>query len=439
MDRLQHASRSLAGSAAAQAEGLLRALTAHTAVGVFVSDRAGACLFVNDRWCELTGLAVEQALGDGWSTALHPDDRERVTGAWAEAADREADSVAEYRFLRPDGSVAWIKGYASAFRHEGGELAGWIGSCVDLTAEKLAERALAREQETFRAAFEDAPLGMALVSPDGAFLRVNRSICALLGYERDELLARCFQELTHPADLEADVEQVARLLRGEVAAYKLEKRYIRKDGSVAWGGLSVSLIRDPAGAPMHFVAHVEDIGDRKHAERRLRHAADRDSLTGLLNRRRFFEELGIRLDRLAVGGSDAALVLVDVDRFKDVNDTHGHGVGDRALVAVAGVLRRSVLAGDLVARIGGDEFAVLASTPTADARRRLADDLVAAVRCCELVEDGRVVHLTASAGLAPLAGGMDAVEVIEAADAALYRAKRGGRDRSARAQLGRAA
>jgi diguanylate cyclase (GGDEF)-like protein len=103
------------------------------------------------------------------------------------------------------------------------------------------------------------------------------------------------------------------------------------------------------------------------------------------------------------------------------------------------VLRRSVLAGDLVARIGGDEFAVLASTPTADARRRLADDLVAAVRCCELVEDGRVVHLTASAGLAPLAGGMDAVEVIEAADAALYRAKRGGRDRSARAQLGRAA
>jgi PAS domain S-box-containing protein len=98
----------------ALAPDLLKALTAHTPVGVFVSGRDGACVYVNDRWCELTGLSFDAALGDGWSSALHPDDRDRVAAEWEAASAQERDSVIEYRFVRPDGSVCWVKGYASA-------------------------------------------------------------------------------------------------------------------------------------------------------------------------------------------------------------------------------------------------------------------------------------------------------------------------------------
>ena len=413
------------------ADELLRALTAHTPVGVFVSGADGACTFVNERWCELAGLSFEEALGDGWTRALHPDDRERVGHEWAIAAAGKRDSVIEYRFLRPDGSVSWIRGYATAYRRDGG-FAGWIGSCLDLTAEKVSRQALERERKTLGAAFDEAPTGMALVSPDGRFLRVNRALCTFLGYPAPALLGRTFQELTFPADLDSDLEQVERLLAGEIEAYRMEKRYVRADGARVWAGLSVSLVRDEQGAPVYFVSHVENIHDRKLTEQRLRREADNDPLTGLYNRRRFLDELESCLKRLSLDGGEANLILLDVDRFKRVNDTHGHGVGDRALTAVADALRHRLRATDVIARLGGDEFAVLAVGPTSAAsRRRLADDILESIRRCDVNDDDGRVRLTASAGLVPLGQGDDVATALEAADEALYAAKRAGRDQVA--------
>ena len=174
---------------------------------------------------------------------------------------------------------------------------GWVGTCLDLTDRKEAEQAILHESERFRAAFDDAPIGMALVAPDGTFLRVNQSLSAILGYSEADLLQRSFQELTHPDDLELDLEHAARVLAGELRTYQLEKRYRRADNEIVWAKLSVSLVRTSDGAPLYFVSQIEDITAQKEAERVLQHLADHDSLTGLLNRRRFYEELHLHLEQ----------------------------------------------------------------------------------------------------------------------------------------------
>jgi diguanylate cyclase (GGDEF)-like protein/PAS domain S-box-containing protein len=129
------------------AEDILRALTSNTPYGIFRSNAAGGCEFVNDRWCELTGLRREQAMGDGWAQSIHPEDRDRVAAEWAEASRRGRDSIVEYRFVRSDGSICWIEGFATPLRDARGTVVGWIGTCLDLTARKATEAALLSASE----------------------------------------------------------------------------------------------------------------------------------------------------------------------------------------------------------------------------------------------------------------------------------------------------
>ena len=244
---------------------LLKALTAHTPVGVFVSDHDGTCVYVNERWSELTGVSFAEALGDGWSLTLHPEDRERVAAEWADAAIAGRGSVVEYRFLLKDGSVTWVKGYASAVYGSEG-LVGWVRSLLDVTEYRTAMQALSNEQETAPAAFDDAPGAMALVSPSGRFLRVNSALCQVVGYDEPALLGLGFQDITHPDDTDA------RPRAGGAAARRRDP--VRSAGEAVhhpiagshWAAISVSLIRGQQNEPLHFVVHVEDI--HEHQARR---------------------------------------------------------------------------------------------------------------------------------------------------------------------------
>ncbi len=416
------------------AEGLLKGLLSHTPTGVFMSDANGECRFVNGRWSELTGLTFEEALGDGWVAALHPDDRERVAREWQEAAGEQRDSVVSYRFRRPDGSVVWIEGYASALLNAQGELVGWVGSCLDVTGHQQAERALLQERELFGVAFEGAPIGMALVTPGGRFLRTNSALCNSLGYSEAELRDRSVRDVTHPGDSEADADGYSQLVRGEIDSYRCDKRYLRRDGSVFWGALSVALIRDEHGRPLHFVAQVKDIQERKLAEEELRSQAEHDSLTGLLNRRSLERELELCQRRLARRFEGVSMILIDVDHFKDINDTLGHQAGDEALVQVARVLEHRLRESDVLARLGGDEFAVLARS---NAPERLANELLNAVRASRIAVDSQQNHLTVSAGIVGLRADLDPSALFAAVDQALYQAKNTGRDRAIHAEATR--
>jgi diguanylate cyclase (GGDEF)-like protein/PAS domain S-box-containing protein len=139
----------------------------------------------------------------------------------------------------------------------------------------MGDAALREAEERFRLAFDNAPIGMALVAPDGRWLRVNRTLCEIVGFSEDELLAKTFQDVTHPEDLSADLDLVNQMLAGEIRTYSMEKRYCHASGGAVWINLSVSLVRDEGDAPLYFIAQLEDITARKANEEALRHSEQR--------------------------------------------------------------------------------------------------------------------------------------------------------------------
>ena len=297
-----------------------------------------------------------------------------------------------------------------------------------------AYRGLAEAEARFRGAFDDAPIGMALVAPDGHWLHVNRALCEIVGYDEEELLERTFQDLTHPADLETDLALAQELLNGKRRTYQLEKRYIRKDGRTVWVLLSASLVRDEDGAPRYFVGQIQDVNERKALEEQLRRLARRDPLTGLPNRADFVERLEHALDGSGGQGGQAgqgdqvSVLFLDLDGFKRVNDGLGHEAGDRLLVDVGRRIQASIREGDVAARLGGDEFTVLLRHGTgSEGADRVADRLVAAFAAPFSV-GGEELTVTSSIGLATgEPGGVTAVELLRRADIALYKAKGGGK------------
>jgi len=254
---------------------LFAVLAAHTPVGIFVSTPEKGSIYVNERWCELAGFTPEQAMGEGWRAALHPDDASRVTAEWAEAAAEGRDSVVEYRFLRPDGSVLWIEGYAATVRDDDGRVVGWVGTCLDFTARKQAEIELARAAERFRAAFDNAPIGIALTAPEGRWIEANPALCRLLGYSEDELRELTIFDVTHPDDRADTAERRRKQLTGAEPPARMEKRYVRADGGIVWVSVTSTMVRDLAGEPLYSVAQIEDITEHKRAQRALAEAEER--------------------------------------------------------------------------------------------------------------------------------------------------------------------
>jgi PAS domain S-box-containing protein len=197
-------------------------------------------------------------------------------------------------FVRSDGEPVDVD--VSSYEVEFHGRAARVVLARDLTGERQARRALEASERRFRAALHHAPIGMAMVGLDGRWLEANRALCRLTGYSESELRATRFQQITHPDDLYADLAQVGRLLAGEAEWYALEKRYLRKDGSPVWVLLTVSLVRGPDGGPLHFVAQVQDITERRAAEETLRRTAEH--LQALVRTQQEVATAGLDLERV---------------------------------------------------------------------------------------------------------------------------------------------
>lgn len=308
---------------------------------------------------------------------------------------------------------------------------------INLTTKTTAEWLREREQR-FRAAFDRAPTGVALVDVapggprPGLILQANPALCRLLGMTEEDLLTTLFQDLVRTSDVWRNTEAFEVLLRGEAQQVDLEERLLHRDGHDVWVSVNASLVRDDRGQLRYAVVLIRDVGSEREEQRRLRHLAENDSLTEVLNRRRFGEELDTTLARVRRYGDDAALLVVDLDQFKYVNDTYGHRVGDELLRRTAAILRARVRSSDSLGRLGGDEFGVLCSHTDAEAARRLALDLLEAVRSQDQIEiSGRIVRTTASIGIRPMRAqeAKTAEEILAEADVAMYESKETGRDR----------
>jgi len=230
-----------------------------------------------------------------------------------------------------------------------------------IAEQERISKALRETEEHFRNAFDYAAIGMALVSPQGGWLRVNRSLCDLLGYTEHELLNSNFQAVTHADDLGSDLANLYRLMQAETSNCQVEKRYVHRQGQIVWALSSVSLVRDSDQRPVHFIFQIQDITERKRAESALQSLSLVDELTGLYNRRGFLAVSEQSLVEIRLNDKIPAIVYADLDGLKEINDSLGHHEGDRALAKAAEILKDSFRSSDIVARIGGDEFVVLAA------------------------------------------------------------------------------
>ena len=305
-----------------------------------------------------------------------------------------------------------------------------------ITAERERAEAALRDaaEARFRGAFEGAPTGMAVVSLDGRFEQVNGALCDMTGYGREALQAGGLGTIAHAADLFEVRRQLDLLATGAMSSYKADKRCRHASGETVWMTLHATVVRDDRGEPGHFLVQMLDITDRRRYEENLQYMVDHDSLTGLLNRRSFERELEAHLERGRRYGLDGAALMVDLDRFKRVNDSLGHHAGDELLLRVARALRRRLRDTDVLARLSGDEFVALLPHVDRAGARQVAREMLAAVRATELLgPDGRSLPITASVGVAMIEdeAGLTGEEVMVRADLAMYAAKDGGRDRHA--------
>jgi diguanylate cyclase (GGDEF)-like protein/PAS domain S-box-containing protein len=296
-----------------------------------------------------------------------------------------------------------------------------------LRREVEREEAEARASERrFRSIFDHSASGIAFGDEAGNIILVNDAFCELVDYSRAELIGQSFVAITHPDDAEREAALVQRMLSEGWSHYRLEKRYLTRAGEAVWVDLIVSVIRDDAGTPLHFVGVAHDISAKKAAQQELEYRATYDPLTGAVNRLQFEHLLEREQGRVDRYQSEATLLMFDVDRFKAVNDTHGHDTGDTVLAGICRLVLDRLREADILGRWGGEEFMVLLPETGAEGGTKLAEEVRAAVAAHHFPGPGTV---TISLGVAQLAPGEPLHDLTRRVDTALYAAKDAGRNR----------
>lgn len=342
-------------------------------------------------------------------------------------------------------AAAVLRAAAAGATGLGGGLEGWGHQVAAYRAAvALAAARHARAADRWKVAFEAAPLGMAKVGLGGRLEDVNAAFCTLLGEPPRALVGRRLSALVYPDDLGAlggpgHPGKTRGVARAEV-------RLVCAGGRLMWCELAASVVRRPDGRPEHVLVSAVDITRHKRSQAALRDLATRDPLSGLANRRWFEVQLARHLRLCAEEGPRGALLVMDLDDFKRVNDTLGHQAGDRLVIEVGVTLRRHLRDQDVVARLGGDEFAVILREGNRRAAEAVARKLVLAVRDEVTAGPGPSgadggPEVTVSVGVAPFEllaslGSAGAKDALKAADAALYSVKRSGRNGYALAGAG---
>lgn len=396
--------------------------------------RDGRIVLVNTQTERLFGYARDELVGQPLEMLMPPRFRGAHEGHrggyFADPHTRPMGAGLELFGLRRDGSEFAAEISLSSLETEHGRLA--TAAIRDVSDRRRVEAAGREAEERFRGVFEHSGIGMAVVALAGERAgrptEVNGALCAITGYEHDQLVRMSTSSLLHPDELAQTRDGIARLLRGEYLTFHRRCRYLHASGDPIWVELTVAVVRDADGRPLYRIDQVQDASERNRFETELLHLASHDSLTGLLNRRRFGEELDRELALARRYGSAGAALILDLDHFKYVNDSLGHSVGDELIARVAAAFRERLRETDVIARLGGDEFGVI--LPRADEQRALgvAEDLLAAAREQLTVQSRRV---TVSIGVAPFHGDgeLTAEDLLVEADIAMYDAKEAGRDR----------
>ena len=398
-----------------------RALAEHSPTGVWFANDAGDLAYWNPRLAEIVG--ADLGTGDP-RQLIHPDDRERALATWDRAVAAHTVFRGTYRVLRPDGATRWLDLAAGPTRDERGAVTGWVGTANDVTDRVDSQR---RTDRLTRILDSTTDL-VTLTDPDGEVVWANdaarqfmRSI-GIVPHRLDDLVA--------PAARGYFADVVLPALRAD-GRWSGELSLLGPDGGAIPVSQLVQAHYGGDGALQYYSFSARDLSERVDYQSRLAHEVLHDRLTGLPNRVLFVDRMTQSLARTARRESLMAVLFVDLDRFKLVNDSLGHEAGDRLLLEVAARLQSVLRSGDTAARFGGDEFTLLCEEVVDEDQAVAIAQRVLAVVSVPYVLEGSAVHVTASVGIA-LSDGADAVrpeDLLRDADSALHRAKDLGKAR----------
>jgi diguanylate cyclase (GGDEF)-like protein/PAS domain S-box-containing protein len=420
--------RKLTENALRESEERYRLLVERMREGLAQADIEGRLQFVNDRFCEMVGYGREELIGmPGERLLAYPEDvavmREKTGLRLRKIADQY-----EVRVRRKDGTVIWLEIGGAPQVDVDGNVIGSIGVHNEVTERRMAEEALRDSEARYRLMAENSTDMISRTSSRGVLLYASDACRRLLGYEPAELVGRLFFDFIFEPDRD-EVRHLSTLIHESgptTFAYRVEK----KDGSLVWFETTSRSVRDGiTGEVREIVGVSRDVTERKQVEEHIEYQAYHDALTGLPNRRLFRDRLTVALAHARRLKHPLAVMFLDLDRFKVVNDTLGHSIGDEFLKAVAIRLQGALREEDSVARMGGDEFTVLlADLKTSNDAAKIAQKVLDTV-AQPLRIDGTELFLTTSIGIALFPSDGDTAEALLAnADHAMYRAKDAGRN-----------
>ncbi len=395
-------------------------------LGLFRTNPQGGCTYVNRTYEEMSGMARDQALGNGWVQAIHPEDRVKVFQGWGQSSRTHTPYQGTYRFRHPDGRIVWVSVKTAPIIVDG-RIEGYAGSVDDITARREAEQALSDSEQRLRTIADTLPALVAYIDADERYRFNNIAYERVFGVSRNDIRDKTVREFAGEEEYRFIKPYIEQVLQGAAVTFEQEAQQdsIYRCNEATY----IPQFADGSRQVVGFHVMVQDITAKKREERRLLQLTQIDSLTGLVNRAGFEQKLADAMAHSQTSGALIAVMYLDIDHFKSINDTHGHHAGDLLLKAFGSRLSLMLRSADTIARLGGDEFTIIMQElGRMDDAEAIAAKIVHAIQSPFFLEEISV-SITVSLGLAFYQSGTgDPKALIRQADEMLYLAKEAGRN-----------
>lgn len=413
----------------AAAESRFRAMVQRASSMISVLSTDGTIVYESPSVTGILGHDSQDMIGRHVSTFCHPDDLKQLNeNLRLMTLTPDGHMTCYYRYRHVAGGWRMLEATITNMIDQP-QVRGLLINADDVTERQAAVDAIRTSEALFRSAFDDAAVGMAIIGFDTRIQRVNPAFCHLMGYDEQAFADMALASISHPDDIALSEPLFEQMAAAEIDRFQIEKRYINANGAVLWCVVNVASVRDDAGTPLYSLAQYIDITDRRMLESQLSHHALHDALTKLPNRTLLADRLDQATSASRRMDTAVAVLFLDLDNFKVVNDSLGHVIGDRLLVEVAASLRGMMRETDTVARFGGDEFIIVGLVHDLSEAVQIAERIIDRTRQPFIIDERRIV-VNVSIGIALGANAnLSGHDLLRHADLAMYRAKSFGKNR----------